>query len=106
MQRLVHQEAELFSLFRFGTVNTLQHAEAVDGFAEVREVAREFLAQSLSDVDKAVEQLQTLAVGAASKLSWIVVATIPAVAGLAGIFATLIVRPLRRMAVAIQRLGK
>ncbi|MEE4379164.1 MAG: HAMP domain-containing sensor histidine kinase [Candidatus Competibacteraceae bacterium] len=105
LQYLNQHEAELYSLFRFGTVNTLRHAEAVAGFTEVRDVAREFLAQSFGDVDKAVEQLQNLAIDAATKLTWIVVATIPTVAALAGLFAMLIVRPLRRMTVAIQRLG-
>ncbi|NJN48455.1 MAG: HAMP domain-containing protein [Candidatus Competibacteraceae bacterium] len=105
LQYLIQREAELYSLFRFGTVSTLRHAEAVAGFTEVRDVAREFLAQSLGDVDEAVEQLQTLAIDAATKLTWIVVATIPTVAALAGLFAMLIVRPLRRMAGAIQRLG-
>jgi len=105
LQYLIQHEADLYSLFRFGTVSTLRHAEAVAGFTEVRDVAREFLVQSFGDVDKAVEQLQSLAIDATTKLTWIVVATVPTVVALASLFAMLIVRPLRRMALAIQRLG-
>jgi two-component system sensor histidine kinase GlrK len=105
LQRLAAGEDSLFQIYGVGAVTPERHSRAVGGFAEVRDLARDFLTHSLNQVDRAVEQLQTMAADTTRTLSLLVAAAVPTVAALAGLFATLIVKPLRRIAAAIQRLG-
>lgn len=105
LDRLAAGEENLFQIYGVGTVAPERHSHAVSGFDGVRELARDFLTLSLSQVDKAVEKLQTMAVETTSTLSLMVAAAVPTVAALAGLFLTLIVKPLGRIEAAIQRLG-
>lgn len=103
--RLDATEQELFDALGAPEANPMVNAKAAAEFTQVRNLAREFLDQSMQWVDREVARLQSLAGEATLILGWMMLVVIPAVLILAGIFAALINKPLRLMAQAIRRLG-
>ena len=98
-------EQALFRVFAQPPVDTEIGEARVAEFVELLDLARIFLGQSYGWVDREMERLQETANSATGMLGLMVIAVIPTVAVLAAGFATLIVRPLRRIALAIRRLG-
>ncbi len=99
-------EQELFQVLGFLREQPIPAEVKVTNFSQALELGKDFLTQSSEWVDREVEHLQSLAEDATLRLSWLSVAAVPAVLILVGIFTALIVKPLRRMALAIYRLGK
>lgn len=106
LDRLAQLEAGLHQVFGYPREKPEAAEVRVAEFVQALDLAREFLAQSNAWVDREVQGLHTLAGDATALLRWLMLAVLPAVLVLAALFTTLIVRPLRRMSRAIQRLGK
>ncbi len=104
--RLIEAEQALFSVFSDPTVSPAGYEQAVEQFAQTRDLARDFLDQSMQWVDREAARLETLAGSTILMLEWMLVVVIPAGLILAGFFATLINRSLRRIVQSIRRLGE
>ena len=75
-------------------------------FDHAKNLAQEFILESDQWVDREVGRLQDLADNASRMLTWMMVAVVPVIFILAGIFTALIVRPLQAISNAIRRLGE
>ena len=104
LMKLNRAEHELFE--EFGAPLASPDGEKpVAWFERTQDQAQDFLKQSTDWVDREIERLQALAENTNQIVLWLVVAVIPAILLIAGLFSALIVRPLRSIANAIYRLG-
>ncbi len=106
LERLTQLEERLYQVFAYPREKPEASEVRVAEFVQALGLARDFLSQSNAWVDREVQGLHALAGDTTALLGWLMLAVLPAVLVLAALFTTLIVRPLRRMARAIQRLGK
>ena len=105
LMKLNRAEHELFEEFG-APLASLEGEKPVAWFERTQQQAQDFLKQSTDWVDREIERLQALAENTNKIVLWLVVAVIPTILLLAGLFSALIVRPLRSIANAIYRLGR
>ncbi|QKT04828.1 HAMP domain-containing protein [Ectothiorhodospiraceae bacterium 2226] len=97
------REAEAYRQLSSG--DAAQVRAAVEAFGQLNGAARAVLAESSQLIADSVAEMQRLADRTQSLLYWQIWGLIPAALLLGAFFATLIVRPLKRLSGAIRRLG-
>lgn len=100
------KEHELFEEFGSPFAKPASGEKPIAWFEQAKALAQEFIHKSDEWVDREVSRLQGLADNASRMLTWMMVAIVPVIFILAGIFTAFIVRPLRAISNAIRRLGE
>jgi two-component system sensor histidine kinase GlrK len=100
------KEHELFEEFGSPFARPASGEKPIVWFDHAKNLAEEFIQQSDDWVDREVGRLQNLADSAGRMLTWMIVAMVPIIFILAGVFTAFIVRPLQAITNAIRRLGE
>jgi two-component system sensor histidine kinase GlrK len=105
LEQLEQIEQDLFQEFGSPYAMATGSEKPIAWFGRALQLARDFLGQSMTWVDIELKQLQSTVDQTVIIMTWITIVVVLVVFVLAGIFATLIMRPLHLMAKAIHQLG-